>query len=127
MSAPTTSKRMSRPRREPNHNARPLARPGSGNVFADLGLADAGGRLAKAELARQLCSMIAAAGLTQRQAAARLGVDQPKVSSLMRGVLKDFSTERLMRFVTAMNHDVVISIRPAKDRHRPTLRVSAEA
>jgi predicted XRE-type DNA-binding protein len=124
--SPTTSKKTIA-RRERARAVRPIARPGTDNVFADLGLADADGRMAKAELARQLCEIIAAAGLTQKQAASRLGVDQPKVSALMRGVLKDFSTERLMRFVTAMNRDVVISIRPPTDRLRPTIRVSAGA
>ena len=88
-------------------------------MFADLGLPDAEGRLAKAELARRLCALIADAGLTQKQAAARLGVDQPKVSALMRGLLKDFSTERLVRFVTAMDRDVVISIAPPRTGSTP--------
>lgn len=123
MSTSTTRKKAIRSRRD----ARPAARVGGGNVFADLGLADAEGRLAKAELARQLCALIAGAGLTQKQAAARLGVDQPKVSALMRGLLKDFSTERLMRFVTAMNHDVVITIPPPEDRNNPTVRVDPDA
>ena len=86
-----------------------------------------GGRLAKAELARQLCSLIAAAGLTRKQAAARLGVDQPEVSTLTRGLLNDFSTERLMRFASAMKYDVVISIRPAADRKNPAVRISASS
>jgi hypothetical protein len=44
----------------------------------------------------------------------------------MRGELKQFSTERLIRFITAMDRDVVISIRPPRDRHSPALRVVAE-
>jgi len=100
---------------------------GSGNVFADLGLPDADERLAKAELARQLRALITAAGMNQKQAAARLGVDQPKVSALMRGLLKDFSTDRLMRFITTMDHDVVIAIREPEDSARPRVRVLASA
>ena len=96
---------------------------GTGNVFADLGLSDAEVRMAKAELARHLCALINEAGLTQARAAVRLGVDQPKVSALMRGELKQFSTERLIRFITAMDRDVVISIRQPRVRHRPALRV----
>jgi predicted XRE-type DNA-binding protein len=41
----------------------------SGNVFADLGLPDAGTRLAKAELARSITAIIQERGLTQREAA----------------------------------------------------------
>ena len=59
----------------------------SGNVFADLGLADPEEALAKAELARQIGALLAERGLTQAQAAALLGVDQPKVSALVRGRL----------------------------------------
>jgi predicted XRE-type DNA-binding protein len=71
---------------------------GSGNVFADLGLPDADDRFAKAELAHEIWALIRSARLTQAQAARRLGVDQPKVSALLRGRLKDFSIERLLRF-----------------------------
>ena len=55
-------------------------RPSTGNVFADLGLPDAQGHMAKAELAHHLCGLIAESGLSQA-AAERLGVDQPKVSA----------------------------------------------
>ena len=100
---------------------------GSGNVFADVGLPDAQEYLAKAELAHQICSLIRDAGLTQSQAARLLKVDQPKISALMRGHLKDFSTDRLMRFITALNHDVVITIRRPDDRRRASVRVLVEA
>ncbi len=35
------------------------------------------------------------AGTTQKEAAALLGIDQPKVSKLSRGQLQGFSTDRL--------------------------------
>ena len=41
-----------------------------------------------------------------------LGVNQPKVSALKGYKLKGFSVERLMHFATALQHDVVIEIRP---------------
>lgn len=99
----------------------------SGNVFADLGFPDAGERLAKARLAQTICELISAADLTQKEAGQRLGIDQPKVSALMRGKLRDFSTERLMRFVTALDHDVVITICEPKKTGRPAVRVLIEA
>jgi predicted XRE-type DNA-binding protein len=49
--------------------------------------------------------------LTQAQAAKILGVDQPKISALLRGRLAAFSTERLMKFLTALGSDVQIVIR----------------
>ena len=100
---------------------------GSGNVFADMGSGDAGERLAKARLAQTVCELIRAAGLTQRKAAERLGIDQPKVSALVRGRLADFSTERLMRFVTALNRDVVITIRDPEETGHASVRVLVEA
>lgn len=114
--------------KHPEHPAQKQEiRDGSGNVFADMGLPDADQRLAKANLARQICALIRQAGLTQSQAAARMGIDQPKVSALMRGRLKDFGTDRLMRFITSLDRDVLIQIRPPRDRKHPSVRVLVEA
>ncbi len=113
-----------------NRNARPKKvriERGSGNVFADLGLPDAEQRLTKANLAHEICSLIEAAGLSQTQAARRLGIDQPKVSMLMRGRLKDFSTERLMHFIVMLGRDVIIGIREPQDEGQPSMRVLVEA
>ena len=100
---------------------------GSGNVFADLGLPDPGERLAKAELTHEICALIRKQGLTQTHAAAKLGIDQPKVSMLMRGRLKDFSTERLLRFIVLLGRDVIIGIRDPRDRRNPSVRVLPQA
>ena len=99
----------------------------SGNVFADLGLPDAQELLAKADLAHWIIKLIKSAQLSQKEAAERLGVDQPKISALIRGRLQDFSIERLMRFATALDRDVVISIRDPKDSRHPSLRVLVHA
>ncbi len=96
---------------------------GSGNVFADLGLPNAEERLAKSMMAHRIAELIADRGLTQVQAAARLGIDQPKISSLLRG----FSTDRLMAFLNALDCDVIITIRPAKKNHPAAVRVLAGA
>lgn len=90
----------------------------SGNVFADLGLPDAGNRLAKAELARRITLEIEQRTLTQREAAALLGIDQPKVSAITRGRLKEFSLDRLLTFVGRLGLDVeiVVSANPEPAR-----------
>ncbi len=90
----------------------------SGNVFADIGLPDPDQALAKAELARQISALIAARGLTQAEAASLLGLDQPKVSALMRGRLSGFSTERLFRLLNALGREVQIVIKPARSAAR---------
>jgi len=91
----------------------------SGNVFADLGIADPEEALAKAELARQIGALLAERGLTQAQAAALLGVDQPKVSALVRGRLEGFSLDRLLRFLLALDRDVEIVVRPRPSSGTP--------
>lgn len=82
----------------------------SGNVFADLGLADSEELLIKAELVRQISELITMRKLLQTEAAELLGIDQPKVSALLRGKLSGFSTERLFRFLNALGSDVEIRV-----------------
>lgn len=86
----------------------------SGNVFADLGFDDAGEMLVKSRIARVIAIKIKQQKLTQAQAAKILGIDQPKVSYLVRGKLDTFSISRLMRFVTLLGTDVDIVL---KDHH----------
>ncbi|MBE9063801.1 helix-turn-helix domain-containing protein [cf. Phormidesmis sp. LEGE 11477] len=85
---------------------------GCGNVFADLGLPDADGLLMKAELADQISDIISQRNLTQVEAANLLGIDQPKVSALMRGKLSGFSIERLFRFLNTLGSNIEIRITP---------------
>ena len=84
--------------------------PGSGNVFADLGLPDADDLMAKANIALHIRHVIEARKLTQVQAAVLLGLDQPKVSQIVNGRLDGFSTDRLLRFLTDLGCDVKISV-----------------
>jgi predicted XRE-type DNA-binding protein len=95
----------------------------SGNVFADLGLENPEALLAKAELVQRIADIIAERKLTQARAAKLLGIDQPKVSALLRGKLDGFSTDRLFRFLNALGRDVEIVIRPAKHTHEAETRV----
>jgi len=91
----------------------------TGNVFADLGIANPQEALAKAELARQISAIVAERGLTQTQAARILGIDQPKVSALMRGRLSGFSIDRLLRLLMALDREIEIRVRlPKGDGHR---------
>jgi predicted XRE-type DNA-binding protein len=96
----------------------------SGNVFADLELPNPAACLARAELAQKICDTIAERKLTQTRAAALLGVDQPKISALVRGKLDGFSTDRLIRFLNALGCDVQIVIRPTRPANtQPRIRV----
>ncbi len=86
----------------------------SGNVFADLGFDNTGEMIVKSRMAYVIALKIEKRKLTQVQAAEVLGIDQPKVSHLVRGKLDDFSIARLMRFVTLLGTDVDIVL---KDHH----------
>ncbi len=99
---------------------------GTGNVFADLGYADAEERQTKLRLAQAINGVVARRRLTQAQAAEKLGVNQPKVSALANYKLDGFSVERLMTFLTALDQDVEIVIRK-KPRSRPAARISVVA
>ncbi len=83
----------------------------SGNVFADLGLAEAEELHTKAQLAHRIGEIVRGRHLTQAEAADVLGATQPIVSRLMRGQLHGFSLERLMRFLNALDRDVEIVVR----------------
>lgn len=85
---------------------------GTTNVFADLGYADAAERQIKTRLALAVNELLKARKLKQREIAILLGVPQPKVSALKNYRFDQFSVERLMEFLTALNQDVEIMIRP---------------
>ena len=85
--------------------------PSSGNVFADLNVKDPDEALAKAKLVQQISAIIRRLKLSQTAAAKICGVDQPKISKLLKGELYGFSTEQLMRFLTALGQDVEIVIK----------------
>jgi predicted XRE-type DNA-binding protein len=81
---------------------------GSENVFADLGFPNAEEHQTKASLVMQMLIIIEREGLTQVQVAEKLGIDQPKVSKMLRGHFRGFSVYRIMRFLSALGRDVEI-------------------
>jgi predicted XRE-type DNA-binding protein len=80
----------------------------SGNVFADMDVAEPEQALAKAKLAARIAAAIEEENLTQTEAAERLGTDQAKVSAIVRGRLEQFSTERLLQYAQMIGYDVEI-------------------
>ena len=85
----------------------------SGNVFADLGLPDAEELQIKTGLVMQIRKAMRSRGLTQQEAAKRMGITQPKVSDMMRGDFSNLSERKLMDCLTRMGFDIEISIRPS--------------
>ncbi len=91
----------------------------SGNVFADIGAAEPVDSLAKAELARRISSIIKYRHLNQTEAAELLGIDQPKVSRLLRGQLKEFSMTKLLDFMLRLDRDIEIRIKKHRSGRVP--------
>jgi predicted XRE-type DNA-binding protein len=89
---------------------------GSGNVFKDLGIPNAEEHLVKAQLVFKIDTIMKDRGLKQAAAADLLGVKQPDVSKMLRGDFKQFSVERLLRFLVALNQDVEIVVTPHRGR-----------
>jgi len=89
---------------------------GSGNVFADLGLPNPDELLANSDLARKTTNTIQAHKMTQAEAAQLLGIDQPKVSALMRGRLTGFSLERLLKYLNVLNNDIEVVVKPKAEK-----------
>jgi predicted XRE-type DNA-binding protein len=90
----------------------------SGNVFADLGLPIAEEEKTKVRLAFEINQIIENRKLSQIAAAHRLKINQPKISALSNYRIDGFSVERLMNFLTALDRDVDIVIRPKRKSKR---------
>src|SRR5579872_165783 len=90
---------------------------GGANVFADLGLPNAEEHLVKASLVYKIGALIKQRGVKQTEAAALLGVKQPDVSKMLRGDFRQFSVERLLRFLVALGQDVEIVVKPHRNRN----------
>lgn len=92
---------------------------GTTNVFADLGYPDAAERQTKTRLALAVNDLLKSRKLKQREIAMLLNIPQPKVSALINYRLDQFSVERLMEFLTALDQDVEIMIRPRTNPKDP--------
>ncbi len=90
---------------------------GSGNVFKDLGIPNAEEHLIKAQLVFKIDGIMKGRRLKQAEAAELLGIRQPDVSKMLRGEFRQFSVERLLRFLVALDQDVEIVIKPRRGRH----------
>lgn len=97
----------------------------SGNVFADIGLPDAETHLIKARLVYKIDELMKQRGLKQAEAASLFGVKQPDISKMLHGDFRQFSVERLMRFLVALGQDVEIVVKPHVDTNvEPMLSVA---
>lgn len=101
---------------------------GSGNVYADFGFPNPEEAKAKADLAMIITSIIKARKLNQNQAAKLMGIDQPKVSKITRGILSEFTLERLMRFMLCLGFDIELTPKPHKLKNTfPSIHVTSSS
>lgn len=99
----------------------------AGNVFADLALPYAREDMLKVEIAGAISATIRKRGLTQVAAGDIIGVDQAKISALLRGRLTGFSVDRLLVFLVKLGRDVDITISRAHKNREGTVRVKSAA
>ncbi len=98
---------------------------GSRNVFKDIGVPNPEEHLVKAQLVFKIDAILKERHLKQVDVADLLGIRQPDVSKMLRGEFRQFSVERLLRFLVALNQDVEIVVKPHRDKdNAPALHVS---
>jgi predicted XRE-type DNA-binding protein len=98
---------------------------GSHNVFKDIGVPNAEEHFVKAQLVFKIDTLMKQRRLKQVDAAKLFGVRQPDVSKMLRGEFRQFSVERLLRFLVALNQDVEIVVSPHQGRRdAPALHVA---
>lgn len=90
---------------------------GSGNVFKDIGVPNAEEHLVKAQLVFKIDTILKRRRLKQVEAAELFGVRQPDISKMLRGEFRQFSVERLLRFLVALDQDVEIVVKPHRSRN----------
>ncbi|HEY6338068.1 MAG TPA: helix-turn-helix transcriptional regulator [Candidatus Sulfotelmatobacter sp.] len=90
---------------------------GSVNVFRDIGVPNAEEHLVKAQLVFKIDAILKKRGLKQVEAADIFGARQPDVSKMLRGEFRQFSVERLLRFLVALDQDVEIVVKPHRNRN----------
>jgi predicted XRE-type DNA-binding protein len=87
---------------------------GSDNVFDDLGLPNAEKLLIKSGLVIEMTRAIRQLGITQEEAAKRMGITQPKVSAMLRGDFSNLSERKLMDCLNRLGYDIEIKCKPSK-------------
>lgn len=90
------------------------------SVFHDLGLDDADDLFLRAELMRKIGAIIERRKLTQAETAKLIGMDQPRISALLHGKITKFSTERLIKALNELGHDIELRIKPTSNQRGVT-------
>jgi predicted XRE-type DNA-binding protein len=96
----------------------------TGSVYNALDYSDADEMQIKAQLVTKIAEILDRKGLTQIEAAALLGLTQPKLSKLLRGGFRGVSERRLLDCLTRLGRDVQIVVKePARSKEHGKLTV----
>lgn len=106
--------------------AKAAANRGTGNVFADLKVADADTHLLKAQLVARIQEVVRSKKLNQVKTAELIGVSQPDVSRILRGQFRDVSVERLVGFLIRLGCAVDIVVKPANKKAFAPIHLESE-
>jgi len=85
-----------------------------GNVYADLGMADAAEMIVKAQLAAKIGEIVKGRKWSQQQAADVLGIPQSKLSKMQRGQFRGISEAKMLDCLARLGRDVQIVVGPAR-------------
>ena len=91
---------------------------GSGNVFADIGVAYPGRTLARAQIMFRIAEIIKERHLTQKEASKLLDIPQSKISCLVNGKISMFSIDLLLVLLNKLDRDVDIIIKPKAEEEK---------
>jgi predicted XRE-type DNA-binding protein len=91
---------------------KPIFEESSGNVFADLGLADADELFARGKIGIQVLRLLKQRNLEQREMSELLGIPQSEVSHLMNGEFQRLGEGKLLIFLKRLDTEITLHIRP---------------
>jgi predicted XRE-type DNA-binding protein len=88
----------------------------SGNVFADLGFdkVEAANLLMRTDLMIMIEKWFTASGLTQREAAKVLGINQPRLNLLLKTKVDEFSLDALVNIAASAGLQLRLTSRATK-------------
>ncbi|WP_413175458.1 helix-turn-helix domain-containing protein [Anabaena azotica] len=96
----------------------------SGNIFQDLGFANAEEKLAKVKLASVIADILEQQQITPEQAGQILGLEFVQINNLSNGILKEFTIENLLTYLIKLGRNVEIMVTNQQaDKSQPKINV----
>ena len=88
---------------------------GSGNVFKDLGFSDTEAEhlLIRSRLMLEVEQFVERSKLSQREAAKKLGITQPRLNDLLQGKIQKFSIDALVKMLSKVGIHVDVHVSAA--------------